>query len=241
MTTLHYAGALEYDKADGMTAVILGGWAACCAGPKAMKIREEGRNTWEESRVTCKRCLAIMEKAAALAASTPDLSTGRRDDRSRGLSCSCGVSKGLRADHAAECLAAYLHPRTAPPVPMPLVGGAGTPDLSTGPTAVLLDAAKRLGLDPLETPWRCGGVTWWAFPQTWGSTSLGFGGPGGQMMTTATTTVVIREAGYAGPAARVLVYFGSGFAYEVPVTRALEAAIAAQRMPSKGERGRLSR
>jgi len=46
------------------------------------------------------------------------------------------------------------------------------------------------------------------FPQTWGSTALGFGGIGGAAMTTA-YTIVIRE-GFSG---NCLVYFGGRFAY----------------------------
>lgn len=36
-------------------------------------------------------------------------------------------------------------------------------------------------------------VAIYSFPQTWGSTALGFGGVGGQMMTTAQTTIVSLE------------------------------------------------
>jgi hypothetical protein len=48
------------------------------------------------------------------------------------------------------------------------------------------------------------------FPQTWGDTSLGFGGVAGQAFTTAYTTVVVhyRDA---------CVYFGGRFAYRVVV------------------------
>lgn len=47
------------------------------------------------------------------------------------------------------------------------------------------------------------------FPQTWGSTALGFGGIGGSAMTTA-YTIVLR-----GPQGDVLVYFGGRFAYRI--------------------------
>lgn len=46
----------------------------------------------------------------------------------------------------------------------------------------------------------------YSFPQTWGSTALGFGGIGGAAMTTATTTVILYES--CG-----LVYFGQRKAY----------------------------
>jgi hypothetical protein len=48
------------------------------------------------------------------------------------------------------------------------------------------------------------------FPQAWGSTTLGFGGIGGQATTTAYTIVLKsqQEAGYC-------VYFGGRFAYRI--------------------------
>lgn len=48
----------------------------------------------------------------------------------------------------------------------------------------------------------------YSFPQSWGSTALGFGGIGGQASTTA-TTVVVTCGGQA------CVYFGGQFAYKV--------------------------
>lgn len=56
-----------------------------------------------------------------------------------------------------------------------------------------------------NSPW---GMDWFAFPQTWGSTALGFGGIGGCAMTTAQTVII----GYGN---RFEVYFGGRFAYEV--------------------------
>lgn len=47
------------------------------------------------------------------------------------------------------------------------------------------------------------------FPQTWGSTALGFGGIGGAAMTTAYTVVVI------GPMGDACVYFAGRMAYHV--------------------------
>lgn len=46
------------------------------------------------------------------------------------------------------------------------------------------------------------------FPQVWGSTALGFGGIGGQAMTSAYTTVVVEGA-------NVAVYFSGRLAYVV--------------------------
>ena len=47
------------------------------------------------------------------------------------------------------------------------------------------------------------------FDQTWGSTALGFGGMGGQMMTTARTYIIVYKN-------RAYVYFGGRYAYKVP-------------------------
>lgn len=48
------------------------------------------------------------------------------------------------------------------------------------------------------------------FPQTWGDTSLGFGGIGGQAITSAYTTVVIdNTSGWCG------VFFDEGLAYTI--------------------------
>lgn len=48
----------------------------------------------------------------------------------------------------------------------------------------------------------------YTFPQTWGSTALGFGGIGGSAMTTAYTVVVLRYP-------QACVYFGGRLAYKI--------------------------
>lgn len=48
------------------------------------------------------------------------------------------------------------------------------------------------------------------FPQTWGSTALGFGGIGGAAMTTAYTIIIESEL-----VAGLAVYFGGHFAYRI--------------------------
>lgn len=64
------------------------------------------------------------------------------------------------------------------------------------------EGSKRtLGVDDLD---------WWAFPQSWSSTSLGFGGIGGQAITSAQTVVV------QGPQFDCCVYFGKRLAYHIP-------------------------
>ena len=52
----------------------------------------------------------------------------------------------------------------------------------------------------------------WIFEQVWGDTSLGFGGIGGQAMTSAPTFAFIPN----GVNQNCFVYFGSRFAYAVP-------------------------
>lgn len=61
------------------------------------------------------------------------------------------------------------------------------------------------------TPYDCEVVM---FPQSWGSTALGFGGVGGAAMTTAYTVIV--ECHRSGASA---VYFGGRFAYLVESNR----------------------
>lgn len=62
------------------------------------------------------------------------------------------------------------------------------------------DAQKRIGSPYFQ---------WLAWPQTWGSTSCGFGGIAGQAFTTAQTVIA------SGESDAVLVYHGGRFAYEV--------------------------
>ena len=52
----------------------------------------------------------------------------------------------------------------------------------------------------------------YVFEQTWGSTALGFGGMGGQAMTTANTIVLIPINNHQD----CFVYFAGRFAYSVP-------------------------
>lgn len=63
------------------------------------------------------------------------------------------------------------------------------------------------------------------FPQTWGSTALGFGGMGGASMTTAYTTVI-----YMGGLSYV--YFGGMFCYAVESDVDLAGHVNKRNMPS---------
>jgi hypothetical protein len=64
-TIVHFAGALEWTNARGAVVIILAGWAACCSGERAKRIRANGEATSEACRVTCARCLKNMAKAFA--------------------------------------------------------------------------------------------------------------------------------------------------------------------------------
>lgn len=74
------------------------------------------------------------------------------------------------------------------------------------------------------------------FPQTWGSTSIGFGGLGGAAMTTAYTVVLTVHG------TEFAVYFGGRFAYLVSTTEALlyakfQADLAANSLASVAAAG----
>ena len=54
---IHYAGGVRTARM-----MILGGWAACCSGDKAERIKMAGNNTIDPRDVTCKACLRVMDK-----------------------------------------------------------------------------------------------------------------------------------------------------------------------------------
>ena len=76
------------------------------------------------------------------------------------------------------------------------------------------------------------------FEQTWGSTALGFGGIGGQAMTSARTYVFIPQD---IEKQMCHVYFGSGFAYSVPYCEALWNDVKANRMEPCSRCGKYKR
>ena len=55
---IHYAGEVYTKRSHGFA-----GWAACCSGSKAERIRAERWNTYEPAEVTCKACLRVMARA----------------------------------------------------------------------------------------------------------------------------------------------------------------------------------
>ena len=66
------------------------------------------------------------------------------------------------------------------------------------------------------------------FPQTWGSTALGFGGIGGQAMTTANTYVFVPVTCHQN----CFVYFDGRFAYQVPWSKSFMEDIKNHSMKS---------
>ena len=66
------------------------------------------------------------------------------------------------------------------------------------------------------------------FEQTWGSTALGFTGIGGQMMTSATTVVLVP----VNCDQKCFVYFAGRFAYAADCNEAFRKDLAAGQMAS---------
>jgi hypothetical protein len=64
---IHYAGALRYSIGSGKLVIISGGWAACCSGQRARRIRERGQHTYDQARVTCALCLKNITRSQGLA------------------------------------------------------------------------------------------------------------------------------------------------------------------------------
>lgn len=73
----------------------------------------------------------------------------------------------------------------------------------------------------------------YAFPQVWSSTALGFGGIGGQAISSANTVVLV-----ADHLDLAYVFFNSGFAYKVKsITREFMEDVYGHRMKSVREVG----
>jgi len=70
--------------------------------------------------------------------------------------------------------------------------------------------------------------TMYTFEQIWGSTALGFGGVGGQAMTSARTYVFIPE--YVNQ--KCFVYFAGRFAYSVEYSQTFMDDVLAENMAS---------
>lgn len=74
----------------------------------------------------------------------------------------------------------------------------------------------------------------YTFEQVWGSTSLGFGGIGGQAMTSENTYVFVPRI----EGQECFVYFGGKLAYSVPYCEQLMEDIKNQRVASVAESSR---
>ena len=64
--TIHYAGALRWTTADGFHVSVAAGFAVCCAGDRAQRIRANGRTSYRRADVTCKACLRNLERAETM-------------------------------------------------------------------------------------------------------------------------------------------------------------------------------
>lgn len=58
---VHWAGGVSLPKAK-----MLKGWPCCCSGITAMQIKEEGNQTRDLEKVTCKKCLRSLERAGVV-------------------------------------------------------------------------------------------------------------------------------------------------------------------------------
>lgn len=64
---MHYRGEAKY-KIRGYVRTVLAGWAVCCSGDKAYAVRANGNHTYDRAKVTCTKCLSVLEKSDAYAA-----------------------------------------------------------------------------------------------------------------------------------------------------------------------------
>jgi len=92
--------------------------------------------------------------------------------------------------------------------------------------ASLADALDRCTIDPKYQYDVIENMRWWAFPQTWSSTSGMKGGPGGQAIITEQTVAVLLED-------YCYVYSGGRFMYTVERSECMMGYIKAQDFPSK--------
>lgn len=59
---IHYAGPIRTSRMR-----VLPGWAACCSGDRAERIRAEGAHSYVIGEVTCRACLRTMARDPQLA------------------------------------------------------------------------------------------------------------------------------------------------------------------------------
>lgn len=66
-TKVHYSGGIVFGGGSRLP-----GWACCCFGDRAEKIRDTGTYTEHKKDVTCKGCLKMIEKQEAYKAKNPE-------------------------------------------------------------------------------------------------------------------------------------------------------------------------
>lgn len=62
---IHYAGGLRFEQGRNVVH-ILPGWAACCFGRQAERIRAERANSYDPGDVTCRVCRKRIDSANRL-------------------------------------------------------------------------------------------------------------------------------------------------------------------------------
>ena len=67
MNKIHYVGGIIFDSGNRLR-----GWPVCCSGDLCLKIRRKGNTTWDQSAVTCAKCLSLIEKEEKFAREWPD-------------------------------------------------------------------------------------------------------------------------------------------------------------------------
>jgi hypothetical protein len=103
---MHYCGGLTIRRGKHIIAS-LRGWAACASGNAAYKIQNQGNQTVDKTKVTCKRCLNNM-RAAGLHVERPQLS-GEKQQRFRANQKALGRTE-LRGIYATEAEQTTLKP-----------------------------------------------------------------------------------------------------------------------------------
>lgn len=62
---IHFIGGGEYKNSRGFHSM-LRGWAYCCSGDKAARIKENGNGTYDMNDVTCDRCWDNLLKSSTV-------------------------------------------------------------------------------------------------------------------------------------------------------------------------------
>jgi hypothetical protein len=62
---IHYSGGLRIITKSGGVSQMFAGYPCCAYGPRAEKIRRNGNQTDDTSKVTCGSCRKLIERARA--------------------------------------------------------------------------------------------------------------------------------------------------------------------------------